>query len=181
MRPVQPTPRPLGLGTLILRPMAFVLKACYTQGSAVVVTNSEGEYLLVRQNTREHGRWGFPGGFLDRGELPAEGARRELHEETGIDRPSDEFTYLFSYKQPWAWHYEHVYALELFDDGATVVKSRLHRWWHLGRFFREIRSIEWFSERNPPPRGITAAANEILARLQQPTSEPGMISDITNA
>ena len=30
------------------------------------------------------GRWGFPGGVLEFGETVAEGAMRELHEETGI-------------------------------------------------------------------------------------------------
>ncbi|MFB6118723.1 NUDIX domain-containing protein [Halosegnis sp.] len=40
-----------------------------------------GAVLLVR----EGGRWFLPGGMLEAGERPREGATREVHEETGVD------------------------------------------------------------------------------------------------
>jgi 8-oxo-dGTP diphosphatase len=45
------------------------------------------ELLLVKRAARlsEGGKWGLPGGFLDRGESLREGVRRELREETGWD------------------------------------------------------------------------------------------------
>jgi 8-oxo-dGTP diphosphatase len=45
----------------------------------------DGALLLVRraEGLLEGGKWGLPGGFLDRDETLAEGALRELREETG--------------------------------------------------------------------------------------------------
>ena len=53
-------------------------------GAICVVERADGHLLLVRQSYRSEG-WGFPGGLLRRGEDPADAARREVHEELGID------------------------------------------------------------------------------------------------
>jgi 8-oxo-dGTP diphosphatase len=53
-------------------------------GAICVVERADGHILLVRQSYRRGG-WGFPGGLLRRREEPADGARRELREELGID------------------------------------------------------------------------------------------------
>ena len=53
-------------------------------GAICVVERPDGHMLLVRQSYRRDG-WGFPGGLLRRREEPADAARRELHEELGID------------------------------------------------------------------------------------------------
>src|ERR1700730_6126370 len=52
-------------------------------GLAVVV---RGDHALIVQRARQPhpGRWGLPGGVLALGETVAEGAMRELAEETGI-------------------------------------------------------------------------------------------------
>src|SRR4051794_16958386 len=81
---VDPTSPPRGMGVRLLRPMAFASKAVFTHGSLVAVKNELGEYLFVRQNYRERGSWGFPGGFLNRGETPEAAAVRELAEETSV-------------------------------------------------------------------------------------------------
>jgi ADP-ribose pyrophosphatase YjhB (NUDIX family) len=53
---------------------------------AVLAVVLRGERALVVQRAQEPnaGRWGFPGGVLELGETVAEGAMRELAEETGI-------------------------------------------------------------------------------------------------
>jgi len=51
---------------------------------AVVV--DEDQVMLVRRAVEPRlGRWDLPGGFLERGEHPAEGLRREMREETGLE------------------------------------------------------------------------------------------------
>ena len=40
--------------------------------------------IVQRAQQPNAGRWGFPGGVLELGEMVGEGAMRELHEETGV-------------------------------------------------------------------------------------------------
>lgn len=49
------------------------------------VVERDGALLLVRRapHLSEGGKWGLPGGFLDRDETLVDGVLRELHEETG--------------------------------------------------------------------------------------------------
>ena len=53
---------------------------------AVLAVVLRGAKALIVQRAQQPnaGRWGFPGGVLELGETVAEGAMRELHEETGI-------------------------------------------------------------------------------------------------
>ena len=53
---------------------------------AVLAVVLRGETALIVQRAQQPnaGRWGFPGGVLELGETVAEGAMRELYEETGI-------------------------------------------------------------------------------------------------
>lgn len=60
-------------------------------GVAIVVLDDHGRVLMLRHVFHPDAPWGLPGGWLNRNEDPAEGALRELREETGltavIDRP----------------------------------------------------------------------------------------------
>ena len=49
----------------------------------VVVTNAEGEILLIRRSDNDN--WAIPGGAIDLGESLTQAAVRETKEETGID------------------------------------------------------------------------------------------------
>jgi 8-oxo-dGTP pyrophosphatase MutT (NUDIX family) len=53
----------------------------YTAGA--VVLDGWGNVLLIRH--RNHGKWLQPGGRVEKDEVPAEAAVREVREETGIE------------------------------------------------------------------------------------------------
>jgi 8-oxo-dGTP diphosphatase len=53
-------------------------------GVLAVVLCGERALVVRRANPPLAGRWGFPGGVLELGETVAEGAMRELLEETGV-------------------------------------------------------------------------------------------------
>ena len=60
-----------------------------TQVVSVAPFNSEGMLLFGLRN--DDGRWNTPGGHLEEGETPEEGALRELKEETGLTGSNLEF------------------------------------------------------------------------------------------
>ena len=47
------------------------------------IRNTQGELLLIERT--DNGLWALPGGAQDIGESVVQAARREVHEETGID------------------------------------------------------------------------------------------------
>ena len=54
-------------------------------GVAAIVVRDDALLLVERRYPPEKGKWGLPGGFVDAGEDPAEGAAREALEETRLE------------------------------------------------------------------------------------------------
>ena len=53
--------------------------------AAAVLVERDGKVLLVQRSFNPHqGKWSLPAGFVNAGEDPAEAARRECLEETGL-------------------------------------------------------------------------------------------------
>lgn len=114
----------------------------------VLLLDAQGRVLLFLgrdPGQPERGAWWItPGGGLDPGETPAEGAARELREETGLDlppsalgRPVHERTAEFvfagrAYRQSEQFFLVRVDAHDVDTSGFTAleVASVLeHRWW----------------------------------------------------
>ena len=54
--------------------------------AAAVLVERDGEVLLVQRSFHPYkGKWSLPAGFINAGEAPAEAARRECLEETGLN------------------------------------------------------------------------------------------------
>jgi ADP-ribose pyrophosphatase YjhB (NUDIX family) len=62
-----------------------------------VVVEMDGGILLARRNHEPQiGRWSFPSGFVDAGEVLEEAAAREVQEETGVEVAVDRLLGVYS-------------------------------------------------------------------------------------
>src|SRR5262245_37487456 len=60
-------------------------QSSFTVSAAAIITNEEGKVLLLNHVLRPDSGWGYPGGFINRGEQAEDAVRREVLEETGIE------------------------------------------------------------------------------------------------
>jgi 8-oxo-dGTP pyrophosphatase MutT (NUDIX family) len=121
------------------------------QTGAKCVLEQDGCVLLVRHTYGDRRRWELPGGGVHRGEDVAEGARREVREELGID--VDDLRHvgsrvLTAFGSTFCVHYFHA---EL--ASRTLQRDR-----------GELAAVEWFSPRAlPRPLGLSVAEAVALA------------------
>ena len=54
--------------------------------AGMLTTDAADRMLIVKPNYRPH--WGIPGGIVEDGEAPHDGATREIAEELGLDLPA---------------------------------------------------------------------------------------------
>ncbi|MET9506224.1 bifunctional GNAT family N-acetyltransferase/NUDIX hydrolase [Streptomyces sp. NPDC006622] len=100
------------------RPCAVLRKILRTprRAARVAVVDPVGAVLLLRYDNVEIGvHWALPGGGLEEGESPREGARRELAEETGwTDLEPGELLHTwehdFTHSRTPVHQYEHIYV-----------------------------------------------------------------------
>lgn len=69
----------------IRRTIVRIMEPSFTVSAAAIVTNDEGRVLLLDHVIRPRSGWGLPGGFLEHGEQPEDGIRREISEETSLE------------------------------------------------------------------------------------------------
>lgn len=69
----------------VLRLGLFLANAKFNHGAVAVVSNNEGQVLVLRHVYRKSYPWGFPSGFVNAGENASTAALRELKEEAGLE------------------------------------------------------------------------------------------------
>ena len=105
--------------------------------AATVVVPCGGQILMVRRNTEPGlGLWGFPGGYVDRGENVEQAAAREVREETGLEVEITGLIGLFS--EAGAPVVLAAYAGTIINGTVTVASQ-------------EVSEVEFFSPDHLPP------------------------------
>jgi ADP-ribose pyrophosphatase YjhB (NUDIX family) len=106
------------------------------------VFDDRGNILLARRaHEPDAGKWDAPGGFLEEGEHPIAGLRRELLEETGLEIEVGDFVGAFD---------------DTYGDGADA-RAVLNLVWEAGVVSGEpiaaddVSELRWFSKERLPP------------------------------
>ena len=125
------------------------------------VEDDEGRLLLVRRAHEPFkGRWDIPGGFLEEGEHPLDGLRRELREETGLEVEPLEFLGV------WMDRY----------GGDSTAEATLNLYWTAlvaggeAAPADDVDDLRWF-ERARAPGGGRARVRERAASARRRGSE----------
>jgi ADP-ribose pyrophosphatase YjhB (NUDIX family) len=104
----------------------------FTASAAVIIVNGKGEVLLLDHRIRPGSGWGLPGGFLEHGEQPDKGIRREIYEETGLDLRDLRLLLVRSVRK----HIEILFSAA--SDGRPQINSN------------EIKGFNWFAAEHLP-------------------------------
>ncbi|MEO8072238.1 MAG: NUDIX hydrolase [Acidobacteriota bacterium] len=62
-----------------------ITQKTFTVSAAAIITNKNGEILLLDHVFRTASGWGIPGGFINYDEQPEATLKREIYEETGLE------------------------------------------------------------------------------------------------
>ena len=128
----------------------------YHVGAMCVIERPDGALLLIRNSYRRG--WGFPGGFLKRGESPGDAARRETCEEIGVEVDID--TNPKVVVDPRLRRVDVIFTGRL-PSGAPITTPRPRS--------AEILEAQWFPATQLPdlqPEAVTALIQ--LGRSQRP-------------
>ena len=100
--------------------------AKFSVGVSVLCLNSQNQMLLLEHRFRNEIPWGFPGGWVDKGERLVEAALREVREETGLE-PSNPTLIHATGNGSWM---DVVYVCRVNDDTPVIQRSEIlsYRW-----------------------------------------------------
>jgi 8-oxo-dGTP diphosphatase len=102
-----------------------------------IVSDARGRVLLLNHEFRTGSGWGIPGGFLEAGEQPLEGLRRELREEIGVELDTAELVRVRTLRRP--------QQLEIH------FRCRMRESENASPQSMEINSVGWFDIDDLPP------------------------------
>jgi len=90
-------------------------------GSTVLVLDGKNRLLMMKRS--DSNNWGVPGGAMELGETTEETARRELHEETGLE--VNELT-LFSVFSGKELYYQYPSGEEVYNVSIVYLARDVH-------------------------------------------------------
>ena len=64
--------------------------------AVALVVDGDGLVMVKRGVEPQYGKWAFPSGYVDRGEVVEDAAKREVKEETGLDVALDKLIGVYS-------------------------------------------------------------------------------------
>jgi ADP-ribose pyrophosphatase YjhB (NUDIX family) len=136
---------------LVCETCGYVLYVNPRPATCAVVVDGDRVMLVRRAVAPRRGCWDLPGGFLERGEHPAEGLRREMREETGLEIEIVEALgfFLDSYPEPGETTLN-FYSIARVVGGQPEPGS-------------DVAEIRWFSRDALPPEDQIAVPNNRAA------------------
>jgi 8-oxo-dGTP diphosphatase len=119
-------------------------------GVGCIISRANGDLLLVRrQGAHGAGSWSTPGGYLEFGESPAECAKREAKEETGVTVASVRFHAVTNDLYPEEGrHFVTLWMVGQYADGEPVPSD-------------EASAVAWFPRTKLPSPLFTSFQNLI--------------------
>jgi ADP-ribose pyrophosphatase YjhB (NUDIX family) len=136
----------------------FVVYANAAPAACALCLDGDGRILLTRRRWEPYaGMWDLPGGFLGETELPGDGLRRELLEETGLE------------VEPDAWF--GAFLVPYGDDaGARTVLNLVWTAHVVGGTpcaADDVSELRWFARGELPPLREIAMAEPLERFLQE--------------
>ncbi|GER86113.1 ADP-ribose pyrophosphatase [Dictyobacter vulcani] len=125
-----------------LRTTLFAHPAPYPCSDAAVI-DTTGRILLIRR--ADNALWAMPGGALDVGETPAQGAVREVLEETGVSCEPITLVGVYDSRFCGTPSLQQLYQFSFLCRplaGFDVINPPSHA--------HEVLEVKWFSEHNLP-------------------------------
>lgn len=116
---------------------------------SAVVTDERARVLLLDHAFRAPS-WGIPGGYLEKGEQPEDGLRRELREETGLEVEQIELAFTRAFRRP--PQVEIIFRCHAHADDLNANHSNF-----------EIKQARWFAPDEFPPE-LTRTQRRIINR-----------------
>lgn len=105
----------------VVQSLYRLLQPRFTVGVVGIVLDATGERVLLVEHVLHPQRpWGLPGGWIARGEEPAQTAEREIFEETGL-RVRAERPILALRSPKWRTHMDLVYLCRP-EEGAQAIQ-----------------------------------------------------------
>jgi ADP-ribose pyrophosphatase YjhB (NUDIX family) len=128
----------------------FIAYSSSKPTAGALCEDEDGRVLLARRADEPFkARWDIPGGFLEEGEHPLDGIRRELREETGLEVEPVDFLGV------WMDRY----------GGDSTAEATLNLYWTARvvggepQAADDVDALQWFAADELPPAGELAFEN----------------------